>query len=40
MRAIEAEPTPDYPGKARDDAWLKDDQPSADEAMRMKEAQG
>lgn len=21
-RAIEAEPTPDYPGKARDDAWL------------------
>lgn len=25
-RAIEAEPTPDYPGKAQDDAWLKDDQ--------------
>lgn len=23
-RAIEAEPTPDYPGKARDDAWLKE----------------
>lgn len=22
MRAIEAEPTPDYPGKARDDAYL------------------
>ena len=39
-RAIEAEPTPDYPGKARDDAWLKDDQLSADEAMRMREAQG
>ncbi len=26
MRAIEAEPTPDYPGKARDDAWLREDQ--------------
>lgn len=25
MRAIEAEPTPDYPGKASDDAWLKQD---------------
>jgi hypothetical protein len=24
MRAIEAEPTPDYPGKARDDAWLQE----------------
>lgn len=24
MRTIEAEPTPDYPGKARDDAWLKE----------------
>ena len=23
MRQIEAEPTPDYPGKDRDDAWLK-----------------
>lgn len=23
MRAIEAEPTPDYPGKDRDDAWLQ-----------------
>lgn len=25
MRAIEAEPTPDYPGKASDDAWLAQD---------------
>lgn len=23
-RAIEAEPTPDYPGKASDDAWLRE----------------
>ena len=29
MRAIEAEPTPDYPGKARDDAWLHEDQQEA-----------
>lgn len=40
MRAIEAEPTPDYPGKDRDDAWLKEDQPFADAAMQMREAQG
>lgn len=26
--AIEAEPTPDYPGKARDDAWLNEGQPA------------
>jgi len=27
MRAIQDEPTPDYPGKARDDAWLREGQP-------------
>lgn len=37
MRAIEAEPTPDYPGKARDDAALGYDQP---EAKQMQEARG
>ena len=29
MRAIEDEPTPDYPGKAQDDAWLSVGQPAA-----------
>ena len=40
MREIEAEPTPDYPGKAKDDEWLKDDQPSPDDGTQMREAQG
>jgi hypothetical protein len=35
--AIEAEPTPDYPGKARDDAWLNQGQP---EAIKTREAVG
>jgi hypothetical protein len=29
VREIEAEPTPDYPGKARDNAWLNEGQPAA-----------
>jgi hypothetical protein len=37
MRAIEDEPTPDYPGKARDDAALGIAQP---EAKQMHEARG
>ena len=37
MRAIEAEPTPDYPGKARDDAALGYEQA---EAKQMQEARG
>lgn len=37
MRAIEAEPTPDYPGKARDDAWLGEDQR---QATQLQEAMG
>ena len=37
MRAIEAEPTPDYPGKARDDAALGYEQV---EAKQMQEARG
>lgn len=37
MRAIEAEPTPDYPGKARDDAWLGEGQ---SKAKQLQEAQG
>lgn len=40
MRAIEDEPTPEYPGKASDDAWLREDQPFAEEAWQHKEAQG
>lgn len=28
-QAIEAEPTPDYPGKAKDDAWLSHGRPVA-----------
>ena len=35
--AIEAEPTPDYAGKARDDAWLNEGQP---EAIKTREAVG
>ena len=35
--AIEAEPTPDYPGKDRDDAWLNQGQPAA---KQLEEARG
>jgi hypothetical protein len=37
MRAIEAEPTPDYPGKERDEAVLGIPQPKA---RQLQEAQG
>jgi hypothetical protein len=36
MRAIEAEPTPDYPGKALDDAWLGEAQPRAKQLQEVR----
>lgn len=40
MRAIEAEPTPDYPGKAQDDAWLREGQPTTAKVVQLKEVRG
>lgn len=40
MRAIEAEPTPDYPGKAQDDAWLKQGQQTPTNVVQLREVRG